>query len=137
MPGTHDITLASQTLRELRCINDGRPKEVKIPIFDKSLHSGEGDRLPKDKWNVVSIKDQERLDLVVLEGWCLGFSPISLEEARRRFDEAGSSQERLSYTLSEVLEVNEKLEKYLDLWAFLDVLVQVYFSSSIFVNFHD
>jgi D-glycerate 3-kinase len=44
-------------------------KEILIPRFDKSLFNGKGDRLEKDKWTNVNYP----LDILILEGWCLGF----------------------------------------------------------------
>jgi D-glycerate 3-kinase len=45
-PGTHDVPLGTQVLNSLRRINEPDAEgTVSIPIFDKSLHSGEGDRI--------------------------------------------------------------------------------------------
>mmetsp|Transcript_15673 Transcript_15673/g.47400 ORF Transcript_15673/g.47400 Transcript_15673/m.47400 type:complete len:339 (+) Transcript_15673:25-1041(+) len=65
-PGTHDARLLASTLDALR-----RPGTVAIPRYDKSAHAGKGDRRPAADWPAV----QAPVDVVVLEGWCLGFRP--------------------------------------------------------------
>ena len=44
-----------------------------VPVYDKSAHGGRGDRTPEDKWRRVTAP----LDLVILEGWMLGYSPVA------------------------------------------------------------
>ncbi|MFZ5629360.1 MAG: hypothetical protein ACOY5B_09560 [Spirochaetota bacterium] len=70
-PGTHDIALGKTILAQLYSINDTR-QTVMIPSYDKSLHEGEGDRRPESAWPVIDAP----LDFVLLEGWCVGFSPV-------------------------------------------------------------
>lgn len=71
MPGTHDIDFLVNTLDGIRGANP-----VSIPKYDKSAFSGRGDRAPKDKW--VHLSDET--DVLLLEGWCLGFEPVNLDE---------------------------------------------------------
>lgn len=63
-PGTHDVRLGTAVLHDLRA---GR--RVALPRYDKSAHGGEGDRSPR-----VELAEA-RLDLVLFEGWTLGFEP--------------------------------------------------------------
>jgi D-glycerate 3-kinase len=60
VPGTHDMNLALQTLSGLREWNG----PVAIPRFDKARD----DRYPEAQWDVVN----RRVDVIILEGWCLG-----------------------------------------------------------------
>ncbi len=60
-PGTHDVTLACETLDALR---DGR--DVALPRFDKAHDR----RHPRAAWPRVA-----RVELVIVEGWCLGVPP--------------------------------------------------------------
>jgi len=64
-PGTHDVPLGLEVLEELRAGRD-----LELPRYDKSAHGGQGDRAPRDRFERVL----GRQDLVVLEGWTLGFS---------------------------------------------------------------
>lgn len=59
-PGTHDVALCGAHLRALAA-----PGEVEIPVFDK----GRDDR-------VGMRRVSGPVDLVVLEGWCVGASPL-------------------------------------------------------------
>lgn len=70
-PGTHDIGLGVRTLRALRQIRPGGL--VSVPVYDKSAHGGRGDRAPEQEWRQV----EGPLDLVLVEGWMLGFTPVS------------------------------------------------------------
>jgi len=72
VPGTHDMALLNSTLDAL--LDPGTPGEVAIPRFDKSRD----DRRRRSRWDTV----EGRLDLVLLEGWCLGARPQS--DARLR-----------------------------------------------------
>lgn len=70
-PGTHDVALGADTLRQLRA-----GTATRIPVYDKSAHNGRGDRAPEDQWRPVT----EPLDIVFLEGWMLGFQPVAERE---------------------------------------------------------
>jgi len=125
-PGTHDIELGEKILATLK---QGQG-EVEIPRFDKSLYNGEGDRLPMDGSGVVL---NGPLDVVILEGWCVGFYPIEEEEVGRRWDGVWVvERERLglaAYSTENILEVNRQLKEYVRMWSFFDVFVKVRASS--------
>ena len=53
-------------------------KTVKLPRYDKSLRLGKGDRAPQSEWFSVGPADAP-IDVVLFEGWMLGFSPLSTE----------------------------------------------------------
>lgn len=60
VPGTHDVALMGETLRQLIRENT----EVSIPRFDKASD----DRYPEGEWQRVSSP----FDVIIVEGWCLG-----------------------------------------------------------------
>lgn len=62
--GTHDVDLGANVLGSL-----ARGAPVKVPSYDKSAHGGLGDRAPESTWRHVGAEQ----DLVVFEGWFLGF----------------------------------------------------------------
>ncbi len=64
VPGTHDTELIQTTLDELTSLGTGH--SAVLPRFDKAVD----DRAPKDEWPSVTGP----LDLIVLEGWCVGSS---------------------------------------------------------------
>ncbi|KAJ7496955.1 P-loop containing nucleoside triphosphate hydrolase protein [Mycena latifolia] len=128
-PGTHDVPLGLQVLTHLK---DGRP--VEMPRFEKSLFDGEGDRLPLGSEGAVMVSPP--VDIVILEGWCVGFYPIPLGELDARWDGAWAEERRSlgigeSVRKQDVLEINERLKDYISLWDFFDIFVQLRPSSSL------
>ena len=65
VPGTHDMALLKHTLDALLAPAAADP--VAIPRFDKTRD----DRRPESAWDRV----RAGVDLVLLEGWCLGARP--------------------------------------------------------------
>ncbi|KAJ7125082.1 P-loop containing nucleoside triphosphate hydrolase protein [Mycena epipterygia] len=122
-PGTHDVPLGMQVLTQLR---NRRPAE--IPRFEKSLFDGEGDRLPPGSEGAVVINPP--VDVVIFEGWCVGFYPIPSVEMDARWDGAWA-EERRKLGMGElarkqdVRDVNEALRDYIPLWDFFDIFVQL------------
>lgn len=75
-PGTHDIELGYRVLESLSAGGD-----VRVPRYDKSAFFGKGDRMPENTFALVT----GFFDIVLLEGWMLGFPPIvesTLEDPR-------------------------------------------------------
>ncbi|KAN0119249.1 D-glycerate 3-kinase-like protein [Hyaloscypha variabilis] len=87
-PGTHDVELAEWFFSQFT--TETVPKQIGIPIFDKSLFDGDGDRLPRSLWKHVEAEPP--VDLVVFEGWCLGFQPLSKDALQRRWSDAMESR---------------------------------------------
>ncbi len=69
-PGTHDVELGARTLDALRTLAAGA--SLRVPAYDKSAHGGRGDRAPEAEWPTI----RGPLDLVLFEGWMLGFQPV-------------------------------------------------------------
>ena len=70
VPGTHDMALLSDTLDALLSKDSGEP--LVIPRFNKAAD----DRQPRPLWDQVSLP----VDIVLLEGWCLGVQPQTAAE---------------------------------------------------------
>lgn len=120
LPGTHDVPLGTKTLNSLRRINEPGPEgTVSIPIFDKSLHAGSGDRVKQT--TVVN----RPLDVIIMEGWCIGFHPIPAETIEERYTSNGSSRSSFAYRKEDVYEINELLRPYVNWWSTFDTLIQV------------
>ena len=79
-PGTHDVALGAEALRALRGARSG--EVVARPTYDKSAHGGRGDRRPRAEWPTVTGP----LDLVVIEGWMLGFPALDAAALARLAD---------------------------------------------------
>ncbi|KAF5020889.1 hypothetical protein F66182_7041 [Fusarium sp. NRRL 66182] len=148
-PGTHDEILAKSFFDQVLGRTNSDEKFVKWPAYDKSLHSGQGGRVPVENWEKVPLGQD--LDVLIFEGWALGFQPLTKEEVIRKWEQAKESaspgtQRPADWALTNTLEVhhlnhllliNENLKRYCDTFAgpqhfdgFLhlstDKLVQVY-----------
>ncbi len=66
-PGTHDVALGDRVLGALASQRSG---SVAVPVYDKSLHGGRGDRSPTE------FRVEAPLDVVLVEGWMLGFRAL-------------------------------------------------------------
>jgi D-glycerate 3-kinase len=73
-PGTHDVDLGERTIAGLRAL--GATDAMRVPSYDKSQHGGRGDRAPESAWPSIAGP----LDLVIVEGWMLGFEPVADEQ---------------------------------------------------------
>ncbi|KAG7091091.1 hypothetical protein E1B28_010146 [Marasmius oreades] len=127
-PGTHDIVLGLQILS---CLKQGRMgrQRIELPRFDKSLYDGEGDRLPMDGTGSLV---QPPIDLVIMEGWCMGFYPIPDREIDERWDrlwqvEKGllGMDDSIVGTKENIKQINEVLHRYVDVWSFFDIFIQL------------
>lgn len=107
-PGTHDIPLGVKVLHSLKEIHQSSP--IRVPMYDKSKHQGQGDRLDLSEWREIHAP----LDVVFLEGWMLGF--------RQADAELFSSH---SADIDHLLEINRLLRDY-TLWhELLDGFIQL------------
>lgn len=125
-PGTHDVPLGTEVLNKLKHINDSPEGKgsVELPGFDKSLFGGEGERAPGG--TVVRAP----IDVVLFEGWCVGFYPTSRQEVERRWARPvlgleDSFLEKRGYSLENVLDINERLREYVSWWDLFDTFIQV------------
>ncbi|KAH8681580.1 putative Uridine/cytidine kinase [Xylariales sp. PMI_506] len=104
-PGTHDMKLARQFFD---AICEGRPAQV--PQYDKSAFSGQGDRVPESEWESVNEPGQAKVQVVIFEGWCVGFRPLSPDEVTARWS---TPSRTLHLHLPEHLQfVNVRLGQY-------------------------
>ena len=65
VPGTHDVTLGLELVDALRVQQPG--EQVQLPRFDKTADR----RHPQSNWTSVD----QPLDILILEGWCVGAKP--------------------------------------------------------------
>ncbi len=109
VPGTHDIGLALQTIKAL-----SQRGEVAIPRFDKAVD----DRMVKSEWPLVKAP----VDVVIIEGWCLGISPQTQAELQVAVNTLESEEDQGEWRAY----VNEKLrDEYQDLFELIDLLIML------------
>ncbi|WWC59808.1 uncharacterized protein I303_102370 [Kwoniella dejecticola CBS 10117] len=100
-PGTHDSALLARTLQQIHDHDLTEPSSVSLPIFDKSLFSGRGDR----SQSTIPITPEE-LDVFLLEGWSLGFQSLPKERLKTQWDKGRTAK---GHSWESVMQVNENL----------------------------
>lgn len=113
VPGTHDTTLLSNTLKQLCAGAD----KVIIPRFNKSTD----DRHLENAWETI----YNPVDIILLEGWCLGVRPeaqaslsVAINSLEQCEDPQGSWREHINDTIkSHYLPIFEQLDKLIMLKA--------------------
>lgn len=121
-PGTHDIQLGTTVLDSIHRINSS-PKgvTVRLPVFDKSLFSGQGDRAPPDSGPVV----RQPLDIFVLEGWSMGFSSITNEQVAQKLSSSAPDSPLQQHTLQHLEQINTNLKQYEQWYRYFSVFLQI------------
>ena len=116
-PSTHDIPLAKSVFASLR---SGLP--TKIPQYDKSAFHGQGDRVEVEKWEILNEKGEQKVKVIVFEGWCVGFRALGKDKLRQKWEDAVKSREAGDYKgrlglvkLDDVEFIDKALESYDDL----------------------
>ena len=105
-PGTHDIHLGVQTLKKLR----SQTFPVLLPQFDKSMHYGQGDRIPP-----IEVY---QADVILFEGWFVGVRPVSPFQLETAPPPVVNEADR-----DFARDMNRNLHAYLPLWEHLDRLI--------------
>jgi D-glycerate 3-kinase len=127
--GTHDMQLARQFFTALK---NGTP--VKIPQYDKSAYNGQGDRVPYSQWEEVNQPGHPKVQVIIFEGWSVGFRALAPEEVERKqaASRAQASATLWKHRFEDLLFVNEKLREYdvmtdmFDAFIHIDALETVY-----------
>ena len=101
-PGCHSVKLMYEKLSSWK--KDGK---LNIPVFDKSLRNGLGDR---SHWR------SEEADLLILEGWFLGIEPLGIDINNESTNSSNFTLQELSYRLK----IQKNLNEYLDVWSLID-----------------
>ena len=101
-PGSHSVILMHEKLLNWK-ING----ELNVPVFDKSLRNGLGDR---SHWRL------DNPDLLIIEGWFLGIEPLSSENNYHYLNSAELSPHESSYRRN----IQNNLIKYSDIWGLID-----------------
>ena len=101
-PGSHSVQLMHEKLLNWK-ING----ELNVPVFDKSLRNGLGDR---SHWR------SDNPDLLILEGWFLGTEPLSTGINDQCFNSLKLNSHELAYGLK----IQKNLTEYLDVWSLID-----------------
>jgi D-glycerate 3-kinase len=100
------MVLAAQLFSALQ---EGR--ETKIPQYDKSAYSGHGDRVPSLQWQSVNGPSEPRGEVIIFEGWSVGFRALPDEEVHAKQVRPGTTTLH-KHRLEDLQFINEKLKEY-------------------------
>ena len=103
-PGSHSVNLMHEKL-----LNWKISGELNVPVFDKSLRNGLGDR---SHWR------SDNPDLLIIEGWFLGIQPI-LDDANYQYI---NSEELSPHEIFYRNKIQKNLETYLEIWSLIDYI---------------
>ena len=101
-PGSHSVTLMQEKLIDWK-LNG----ELNVPVFDKSLRNGLGDR---SHWR------KDNPDILILEGWFLGVNPLLKEINEPEIISPPLSSQEIFYR--EIIQSN--LNQYVETWDLID-----------------
>ena len=101
-PGSHSVNLMNEKLLNWKINGD-----LNVPIFDKSLRNGLGDR---SHWRV------DNPDLLILEGWFLGIEPFFYDLNNQPINSEELSPHESSYRIK----IQNNLKEYLGIWSLID-----------------
>ncbi|CAM1511322.1 Fc.00g088350.m01.CDS01 [Cosmosporella sp. VM-42] len=117
-PGTHDLPLAKAFFTSLL---KGEP--TKLPIYDKAINGGDGERLPESQWKPVNQPGQPKIQAVILEGWCVGFRPLKTEAIEEKRNKPNRTLKQ--HKVEHLQFVNDKLREYDSLTDLFDAFIQI------------
>ena len=101
-PGSHSVRLMHEKLLNWK-ING----KLNVPVFDKSLRNGLGDR---SHWRL------DNPDILIIEGWFLGVEPSCVDDNYQPKKSLEISFHESSYRNN----IQKNLNKYLDVWKLID-----------------
>jgi D-glycerate 3-kinase len=104
-PGTHDLGLLRGFFDALL---SGAP--CRVPAYDKAAFDGLGDRTPESSWTPLNGPGQTPVQVVIFEGWCVGFRALEEREVEAKW--RGESRTLHGHKLEHLLFVNECLRGY-------------------------
>lgn len=87
---------------------EGRP--VKVPQYDKSAFSGKGDRVPESQWEMVNGPGQPKVQVVIFEGWCVGFRSLDPAEVPLKWN--APSRTLRHHAIVHLNFINDRLRDY-------------------------
>ncbi|GAW18894.1 hypothetical protein ANO14919_083770 [Xylariales sp. No.14919] len=117
-PGTHDMELAKDFFAAI--LNNSA---TRVPQYDKSLFSGQGDRLPRASWPEVNTPGQPKVQVVIFEGWCVGFRPLSPAEVGVKYNTPSRTLKR--HDPGHLLFINARLEAYDPITNLFDAFIHI------------
>lgn len=96
---------------------------TRVPQYDKSLFAGQGDRLPPSSWPEVNAPGQPKVQVVVFEGWCVGFRSLSPAVVTMKYNTPSRTLKR--HDPGHLLFINAKLAEYDAITDLFDAFIHI------------
>ncbi|GAB1744060.1 hypothetical protein NU219Hw_g1095t1 [Hortaea werneckii] len=116
-PSTHDVKLGAELFQSLL----DKKTNIKVPSYDKSAFAGAGDRRPESQWDTVNVEGRPPIEVVIFEGWCVGFRALGDAEVEQKWKAAKADLESNGDSYKgqlgklqreDVIFINNKLREY-------------------------
>ena len=111
VPGTHDTQLMQQVLSDLKAQKSG----IALPRFNKATDNP----YPKSEWPIVD----EKVDLVILEGWCWGAPAQNVEQLSTPVNSLEQIEDTdatwRTYVNEQLSQHYQPLYEFMDFWLML------------------
>lgn len=136
-PSTHEISLVKSVFKSLL-----ENKPTKIPQFNKAEYKGFGDRVPESEWLEVNKDPANPVRVVLFEGWCVGFRPLSHDAVKVKHEQATAAAKnspsnykgRLGHNeLKNVTTINLALKEYDQITSQFDGFIHIDAEDPLFV----
>jgi len=109
VPGTHDVAMMMQVFDQAA----KQQVPFAVPVFDKATD----DRASQEHWQII----KEPVDVVILEGWCVGITPQKPEELGSAINQLEKNEDKYQTWRNEVnLSLSNEYHK---LFKRLDILI--------------
>lgn len=111
-PGTHDVELGTAILNAFQKLNASPDCTLELPVYDKSAWEGQGDRAANTQ------KVHGPVDIVIFEGWCLGFHSLPESDLQERITNAKKDPAPafVDHTLEHLNAVSQRLKVWEREW---------------------
>ncbi|PFH32865.1 glycerate kinase [Besnoitia besnoiti] len=114
-PGTHEPLLAACVLDSLK--RNAPNGEVQVPVYDKSLNGGRGDRLCVAEWSKLKTGG---IELILFEGWLLGYKSFS-DATEETMPSLSKDEREWMKPINKSLKQYEEIDALVDAWLILQV----------------
>ena len=93
--------------------------ETLVPTYDKGAFNGEGERRSRSDWQRLNARPDERVAIILLEGWFVGFRSLDARTLQDRWQRAVECRSLEEYQgqlganrYQDIEYVNSALESY-------------------------
>ena len=114
MPGTHNLKTLTKILDRIQ-----KKQPFAIPIFDKSLHNGQGDQIKK----IINVRSPQ--DIILFEGWCVAIPNITKKVLQATCKKYNFNLKKLDPTGKSQNILIQQIKEYQPIWKKLNYMIML------------